>query len=157
MHLGNWWNNDVNAYYFPSGSAIGGMRVHTGVLSAADVANNYAATLVVTGRKPAEAVKLTFENLSKFPGSPDFQINHAIALLLNDRAEEAQRILVAVDGDKLTAVQRANFHLAWLDVSVRARRWSDARERGLLIDRSQLMPLQLAKLEVLQKQALRAN
>lgn len=121
------------------------------------VANNYAATLVVTGRKPAEAVKLTFENLSKFPGSPDFQINHAIALLLNDRAEEAQRILVAVDGDKLTAVQRANFHLAWLDVSVRARRWSDARERGLLIDRSQLMPLQLAKLEVLQKQALRAN
>lgn len=121
------------------------------------VANNYAATLVVTGRKPAEAVKLTFENLSKFPGNPDFQINHAIALLLNDRAEEAQSLLHTIDANRLSAVQKANFHLAWLDVAVRARKWADARERGLLIDRSQLMPLQIAKLEVLHKQVLRAN
>lgn len=121
------------------------------------VANNYAATLIVTGRKPAEAVKLTFENLTQFPGSPDFQINHAIALLMNDRVEEARKVLLEVQADRLTAVQRANFHLAWLDVSVRARRWSEARERGMLIDRSQLMPLQLSKLDVLQKQAIRAN
>jgi tetratricopeptide (TPR) repeat protein len=121
------------------------------------VANNYAATLVVTGHKPAEAVKLTFENLSKFPGNPDFQINHAIALLLNERDEEAKSLLLTVDANRLTAVQKANFHLAWLDVAVRARKWPDARERGLLIDRSQLMPLQIAKLEVLEKQVLRAN
>jgi hypothetical protein len=121
------------------------------------VANNYAATLVLTGHKPAEAVKLTFENLTQFPGSPDFQINHAIALLLNDRIEEAQKVLLEVQADRLTAVQRANFHLAWLDVSVRSRKWSEARERGLLIDRAQLMPLQLAKLDILQKQVIRAN
>lgn len=121
------------------------------------VANNYAATLVLTGRKPAEAVKLTFENLTQFPGSPDFQINHAIALLMNDRVEEARKVLLEVQADRLTAVQRANFHLAWLDVSVRARKWSEARERSILIDRAQLMPLQLTKLDVLQKQVTRAN
>jgi hypothetical protein len=76
---------------------------------------------------------------------------------LNDRIEEAQKVLLEVQADRLTAVQRANFHLAWLDVSVRSRKWSEARERGLLIDRAQLMPLQLAKLDILQKQVIRAN
>lgn len=121
------------------------------------VANNHAATLVVTGRKPAEAVQLTFANLSKFPNSPDFQINHAIALLMNDRVEEAGKLLQSVDADRLTAAQRANFHLAWLEVAVRVHKWADARERGLLIDRTQLMPLQLTKLEQLNRQVGRAN
>jgi len=113
------------------------------------VANNHAATLVVTGRQPAEAVKLTFENLAKFPNSPDFQVNHAMALLQNNRRNEARAVLLRVDSSPLNATQRANFHLAWLELEVQEGKWSQARERGILIDRTQLIPLQIAKLDAM--------
>ena len=43
IHVGNWFNDDVKQYNFPSGAAIGALRVHDGVLSLADITNNYAA------------------------------------------------------------------------------------------------------------------
>ncbi len=113
------------------------------------VANNHAATLVITERRPAEAVKLTFENLARFPSSPDFQVNHAMALLQNNRGNEAREVLLRVDPSPLNAMQRANFHLAWMELDVQEAKWAQARERGILIDRSQLLPLQIAKLDAM--------
>ncbi len=111
------------------------------------VANNYAAALIVARQSPAEAIRLTFQNLAAVPGNPDFQLNHAMALTANSRHDEAASVLQGMRVRALTPEQVANYHLAWFDVMKGKGDWKGARERYGVVDKLQLKPLQLERLE----------
>jgi tetratricopeptide (TPR) repeat protein len=55
--------------------------------------NNYAAMLLMQRTNPAVAVQLTLKALAARPNNPGMQINHAQALILNDRLDEAEELL----------------------------------------------------------------
>lgn len=118
-------------------------------LSPADprLRNNHAAALIASRREPAEAVRLTLENVHQSPRETKYQVNHALALLANDRVEEARRTLDQVATAALAPDQEADLHLAWVEVLVREGRISEARQRAARINRSLLMPFQAARLD----------
>lgn len=110
-------------------------------------ANNHAVALIMARQNAAEAVRITFRTVSMFPRNVDFQINHALALTMNDRADEAAGVLERIRESSLAPVEITNFHLAWFDVCLGRRDWAGARKRYAMIDRRQLQPLQLARLD----------
>ena len=110
-------------------------------------ANNHAASLIVTRRNPAEAVQLTFANLSKAPDHPGLQLNHAMALSLNGRHDEAARMLGRIPVERLTADEMASYRLAWFDVFKGKGDWAAARQEYFRVNKEKLVPLQLMRLE----------
>lgn len=64
--------------------------------------NNRAALLLISGQEPAEALQLTLEGLAQNPSSVVLRINRAIALLQNQRAEEAGPLLEGIEPNRLS-------------------------------------------------------
>lgn len=109
--------------------------------------HNRASALILARLNPAEAVQLTLRNVTAMPGQVDFQINHALALAMNDMATEAAGVLGRLDERALTEVQRTNYRVAWFDVCVRRSDWSGARRWYGAIERAGLQRLQLDRLD----------
>ncbi len=60
------------------------------------VVNNYAAALLIARQRPDEAIKLTLQLVNQQPDSFVAVVNHSAALLMNDRAREAEALLSRV-------------------------------------------------------------
>lgn len=67
------------------------------------VANNYAASLLLTGDRKAEAVQVTLDVLNRQPASVAARINRAQALIQIGRAEEAGPLLTSLEAANLEA------------------------------------------------------
>jgi len=113
----------------------------------ATCANNYAAALLVNRDRPEEAVALTLQFLGRFPDSIAAKINHALALLMNQRKGEAEEVLKSIDTDKLSAQEANSFHLAWFELCLDREQYDRAWEASDRIAAKHLFPNQLARLE----------
>jgi hypothetical protein len=114
--------------------------------------NNRAAVLLILRRQPEEALSLTLQVMNAQPLAAAARINHALSLLLNQRADEAAGLLGTVPAARLSATEAAAYHLARTELHFQRREWSDAQRSSGLVDDAQLMPPQRAWLEDLREQ-----
>lgn len=119
--------------------------------------NNYAAALVTAGREPQEAIKETFQLMNDFPELSAIRINHALALIQNDRFDEADRLLAAMNPNRLSESERAIYQLACFETLVRQRRFELARKFLVEIHPERLFPVQRERLDVLKQSLPKAN
>ena len=109
--------------------------------------NNYAATLLLYRKRPEEAISLTLQLLQKYPNSLDIQLNHATALTMNDRLDDAEKLLIRIPTDRMDAATLAQYHLTMFELRLKQGRIEEARSELRAIDTSQLYPVQVAWLE----------
>jgi predicted Zn-dependent protease len=74
--------------------------------------NHYSAALLISRQEPEKAIRFTMKLLAEYPRIPGSRINHAFALLLNHRAEEARALLENIRPGALTAEEANAFYLA---------------------------------------------
>lgn len=110
-------------------------------------ANNRAAALIFARRSLAEAVQLTFENVARFPANTTYALNHAMALMDNDRLAEARQVLSGIAEGTAKDRLEANRRLAWVLLLAREGNKAEALEHAGAMDRSQLAPMQAGRLD----------
>jgi tetratricopeptide (TPR) repeat protein len=119
-------------------------------------ANNYAASLLTARQKPAEAVRLTLEVVSRSPDSRIARINHALALAQNSRFTESRAALDGINPDALNAMERSYWHMGQLECAIgqsdldRGRRHIDQIQQQFLFP-SQIDWLTRQRAKLLQK------
>lgn len=109
--------------------------------------NNLAAqsirlvTLLGTRENPSEALALSFKLANaRNTDSPAARINHATALLLNHRADEARRILDAINPASLGKDTANSWLLAQTDALAQTGQPAQALIHGRKVDPSSLLP-----------------
>jgi len=110
-------------------------------------ASNYAVTLLIHRQSPQEAVRLTLSVLSRRPGSFSARINHAAALLLNNRVEEALALLRTIDPKALPGSRRSLYHLDVFEACASLQRFDEAWAASDFIEVRDLYPPQIRRLE----------
>jgi tetratricopeptide (TPR) repeat protein len=108
---------------------------------------NYAAALITLRQKPEEAVKLTFYALAQFPNLAATKINHALALLLNQRISEAEDLLKTVPDQNLAPQEITALQMAWCEVYLNQKHFDKVLDTAAKIDKSKLFPTELAWLQ----------
>lgn len=108
--------------------------------------NNRAALLLISGENPAEALQLTLEGLAQNPASIVLRINRAIALLQNQRAEEAGPLLDGIDPARLSPEVANNFHYARALTHAALNHPEQARISARQIRQESLFPEQVRRL-----------
>ncbi len=111
------------------------------------VMNNYAATLLLFRKKPAEAVSLTLQVLQAYPNSRDALLNHITALTMNDRLDDAEQLLIHFPTDRMDNATAAQYHIMLFELRLKQGRMAEARSELRAIDTAQLFPVQVAWLE----------
>lgn len=91
------------------------------------VMNNYAASLLILREQPELAARLTLAMLSRHPGTLEPVVNHAAALLLNRRVDEADRLLRRVEASRLSPQQSTLFYLDRFEVELEQGAFAEAR------------------------------
>lgn len=129
------------------------MRAHELAPDSLEWKNNYAAALLINQRRPELAAALTLDLLiadgaRRHPGN---LINHAVALSLNQRFEEATALLAELDPDLLTPMQREAYELAWLQIHHAQARWTDVRRTLDQLRSVKLFPAQQRWLETIRR------
>jgi tetratricopeptide (TPR) repeat protein len=111
------------------------------------ILNNYAAALILTRTRPSEAVQLTFSVVTARPGDTGAELNHVLALLQNDRFEQAADNLRKMNTLSLNLSETALYHLAWFEYAMGKKDWHQARVSYGKIDTRRLLGLQVSRLE----------
>lgn len=109
--------------------------------------NRYAASLMVNRAEPEEAIRLTLQMTGAYPDSPAAVINHAFALLLNRRFEEARHWLGRIRPAALDPIQSSAYHLALFELHLHSKSYDDAWRASDKIFATQLFPAQRDWLE----------
>ncbi|MDA1275364.1 MAG: hypothetical protein O2960_15170 [Verrucomicrobia bacterium] len=99
---------------------------------------NYAAALLINRERADQAVRLTWLLKDRYPNSRASALNHAAALRLSGRSEEAESLLSEVDLNLLTESQSAVYHLNWLALDFEFGRYEEARNHLASINRNLL-------------------
>jgi hypothetical protein len=109
--------------------------------------NNYAAALLTHRAKPDEACRLTLRVYQTAPNSVPAMINHAYALTVSHRYDEAEAILARLKLDKLSAEELTNYHFNWFELALVRGDFPRAKQELEQIDRRFLFPPQTRWLE----------
>src|SRR5262249_24122557 len=125
-------------------AAAAGYRLQPGNIACA---NNYAATLLVNRDRSEEAVSLTLQILERFPESNAAKINHALALLLNQRSAEGEALLKSVGPEKLSGPEVNSFYLGWFELACNQQHYDQAWDASDRIVAKYLFPNQLKWME----------
>jgi len=112
---------------------------------------NYAAALLISRRRPEQALGLTFDLLSWDGAKLGGRINHAIALALNRRLDEAAEILRAVETEPLNTIQREAWLLGWLEIYHARQDWAGVRECLAQLESVPLFPSQQRWMESIRR------
>ena len=118
------------------------------------IMNNYAATLITLRVRPEEAVKLTVQLAALRPKSLATRINHALALLLNQRVSEAETILDSVPESRLSPLEVTAYQMARFQAHLAQRQYERARSAAALIDPQFLFPNEIEWLQTAREQLL---
>ncbi len=102
--------------------------------------NNFAAMLLSLRIRPDEAITLTFQIMNQDPGNVSGLINHAHALLLNQRVEEAASLLNGVNAKPLIEPLKHGYYLAWFEIEYIRGRLAEANEYREKIVQKYLLP-----------------
>ena len=113
--------------------------------------NNYAAALLINRTKAEEAVKLTFDLISRYPDSETAKINHALAYVQNNRLPEAKQILDTLDVAQLSDVVSTAYYLGIFEIAVDQKRPDQAWQAFDKIEKRNLFPNQIVWLERVKK------
>jgi hypothetical protein len=113
--------------------------------------NNYAAALLVNRLQPDLAIRMTIQLIAAFPNSAAARINHAFALLFNERASEARAILSGIKAANLVPQEVASFHLASFQVYHALGQYEEASQMLERIDPKELFPNQVSWIEECRK------
>ncbi len=106
-----------------------------------NVLNNYAAVLLSERVRPGQALALTRENVqTSGPMAYHHLVNHAVALMLNGRLEEAHAFLRQVPPEKLPSDQLNSFYMAWFEYAYRTGQLDRARSFALKLSPDRLLP-----------------
>jgi predicted Zn-dependent protease len=101
--------------------------------------------------QPEEALKITLGLLNKAPNSTIAMLNHAAALLMYRRFEDAEKLLDRLDPARLRAEEARQYHLANFEVQASRGQAEKAWASYDKIDRQQLFPPQAAWIESIAK------
>lgn len=112
---------------------------------------NYTAALLISRRRPEEALRLTMELAARDPGSVGAALNHAIALGMNGRPDDAAKILEACTPALGNDPQRTAYHLGWLAVHRERAAWEQVRADLDNIDPQELFPSQKSWVEEIRR------
>jgi hypothetical protein len=96
--------------------------------------SNYAASLLILRQRPDEAVRITKQLSLARPGSNILALNHCFALLLNQRAQEAETVLKSIHSEQLNPDQANEYRLAWFDFYLQTQQRDLARKISESID-----------------------
>ena len=89
---------------------------------------NYAGCLIAERQRPKEALIRTQDLLSKTSNSLPAQINHALALLMNNDLVEADKILnIQINETTLPASFKPSYYAALFELNVKLKNSSQAR------------------------------
>ncbi len=103
--------------------------------------NNYAAMLLSERKKPETAISLTYELMTRDKEvNIAAVINHALALVLNQRFSEAVEYMKKIPNEKLPAELVPGYNMAWFEIAYRQKDYDTAREYGLKVDVDKLLP-----------------
>lgn len=109
--------------------------------------NNYAAALLMQRQKAALAVELTLRKLTATPRDDGARLNHALALLQNDRMAEARTLLLQVDERRLDGRLHTILNLALFELNFREQHPAEALAAYGRIESRFLLAPQLSWLE----------
>jgi len=104
---------------------------------------SYAAALLLNRLSPAEALGLTRECLERSPDSPEARVNHSLALALNQRWEDAARLLDSIDPLRFDDAGRTIFHACAFEIHLGRGQRERARQDASLVERRHLFPSQV--------------
>lgn len=107
-------------------------------------ANNYAAALLASRHRAAEALRLTAKNLATAPNRIPARINHALALLQNGESEQAAALLMTVDPAALESGDASAYHLACFELAADRNDLAAAREYFARIELRFLLPSEIS-------------
>jgi tetratricopeptide (TPR) repeat protein len=100
--------------------------------------NNYAAALLSLRRQPDEAIKITRQLAVDFPNSVAMAYNHALALLLNMRTDEAESLLKSIAPEQVGFQDFPEYRLAWLELQFQKKQWEGARKTAAQVQTNSL-------------------
>lgn len=106
-------------------------------------AANLAAALLTVRENPDEAVRLTEQVAGHSPRSLAARLNHALALVQDERPVEAEALLRTVPATGLEESARTMLSFAWFQCHRVAGRFAAARAAAALVDVRFLFPPQL--------------
>jgi predicted Zn-dependent protease len=104
--------------------------------------NRYAASLLLNRVQPEEAIQLTLQLYSRFPQNTAAAINHSCALLLNQRAPEAKKILEGLNVASLSSTEIAPYYVALFETYHTLGLWDRAWKARENIADGTLFPIQ---------------
>ncbi|MCC6232853.1 MAG: hypothetical protein IT580_09435 [Verrucomicrobiales bacterium] len=113
--------------------------------------SNRAAVLLAVERKPSEALEITLQLITSHPDSEPFRINHAFALLLNGRTDEAATLLERINPSRLETQAASAYFLALAEIHWARQNWRAADDVLPRIQPGYLLPPQVDRLEELRR------
>jgi tetratricopeptide (TPR) repeat protein len=117
-----------------------------------DCKNNYAAALLINRTHSEEAVKVTFELISRYPDAAWAKINHALALIHNNRLDEARQTFASVDTTSFGDIETTAYNLGMFEIALSEKRITDAWRAFDKIEKRLLYPNQLLWLDLKKKE-----
>ena len=94
-----------------------------------------------------EAIELTFDLLGRFPELAGFKINHALALVQNNRTPDARALLDTVDPRQLAPSEATAYYLASFEAHLNQQRYGLAWQCSDHIEGRYLLPTEVQWLE----------
>jgi tetratricopeptide (TPR) repeat protein len=109
--------------------------------------SNYAAALLLVREDPAKALALTLQLLQTFPDNVDVKINHAVALLLNGRSEDALKMLAEIIPENLQPPEATQYYITAFEAYWKLGRLKRAEAALKKVEQNLLYPAQVAWLD----------
>ncbi|MSU63410.1 MAG: hypothetical protein EXS31_13615 [Pedosphaera sp.] len=116
------------------------------------VVNNFAASLLSTRQRPEQALQLTARVLQKSPGLAAARINHACALVQNQKNDEAKTLLATVEPASLKGSDLTSYHMAEFELNLNLRQFVEAKRHSEKIELQHLFSTERQWLEKAKKE-----
>lgn len=108
---------------------------------------NYSAALLITRQRPDEALRLTLGFMRANPNSLVARVNHALALIMNQRNDEAAELLGTINVPALNPHEATVFNLVSFELHLNRRDYDRAAATAAAIDPQFLFPSQVRWLQ----------
>jgi tetratricopeptide (TPR) repeat protein len=112
------------------------------------IMNNYAASLLLVRTNVDQALIHTLRLSKAFPDNPDTKVNHATALIMNQRLGEADALLGEISPTLMGSdSSRAQYYMALFELRLRQGRKSEAQAALREVKTTELYPIQVEWIE----------